>query len=1013
MSGGESPSYGRTKSIAELVEQDPFQTRSSRSDVPPWPKDDEILKSRHQLHKPLLSQVKESDFGSRRGLRKQGPDSDEGGRVAASRYPSPPKGNNNMQSLQNARDSSNTSDQCDYILDLADPDRITSIRRLQKHPATFQCTLCPKRFTRAYNFRSHLRTHTDERPFVCTICSKAFARQHDRKRHEGLHSGEKKFVCRGVLQGSVSASWGCGRRFARADALGRHFRSEEGRVCIKPLLDEEADERQKAWLEERHLAGLVTPRPMTTAPYHDHMNNFLPAALLLQYPALAGLDWNSLPRGPPPDEEAYSGRSSFDASSGGESPSADPTFSDGLGPLGLSQLSLNNGSDATQSFYGLGSSPHISPRLIAQHMGLPAFTADNNFGMGLAHSGQSIQPADGPKMFPSYEQDSSEFPRATPSQQSESEIKDLQVALIVVPQARDDASPRHFSNDEHSHINGTVDRPNSDVLLANPMWSHKARSVDLNDPSTDMAASTAQMAPEDAKTSNTESGLSDYRHRAPPQSTCDKDLATSDLDEHELTETTTGPPLVRTAAPNFGEARSELELLRLGIDTLEDSSESSSDISRGEPDLLTDSQYSSQADSVPDTTGPTNDNEEGVEGHDDYRGSSQVDTGSSHDTGTLHSSAQGYSRKRQRHHGINDGYAHLGVCLGEKGSGSTCKRFVCCFQHGPGRNCPGTDETISEVLKKLSEHHDTHVCDRCWVLKVKDESSGLLVHPDDVLECLDHCLSPQCHRTTPTIGHRHRFDQGTCKTKTSRVRPGDGEAVYRFIFSLVHPTLESPVEVVTAEHSLHLGAVPRQGRRKATREELTAQADRLGKRLEDLERQHIEGTDQVNHLKQELSDAHSNAERDREKTASLEARLRRVVAILGDALRTGKFRDQQDHRSLLMRVGEDAPAALSLLSHPSPSPPESTNGQQPSFLPTREKTNATAECQLFQDTYPMITNSAALDKTLHSDSLEIRTSQVPTMGLNVGDQEMEIDWLNLLDESGNTSNISAYLDGFS
>jgi hypothetical protein len=26
---------------------------------------------------------------------------------------------------------------------------------------------------------------------------------------------------------------------------------------------------------------------------------------------------------------------------------------------------------------------------------------------------------------------------------------------------------------------------------------------------------------------------------------------------------------------------------------------------------------------------------------------------------------------------------------------------------------------------------------------------------------------------------------------------------------------------------------------------------------------------------------------------------------------------------------------------------------------------------------------------------------------------MEIDWLNLLDESGNTSNISAYLDGFS
>jgi hypothetical protein len=152
------------------------------------------------------------------------------------------------------------------------------------------------------------------------VCGKAFARQHDRKRHEGLHSGEKKFVCRGTLQST--ASWGCGRRFARADALGRHFRSEAGRVCIKPLLDEEAAERQKAWLEEQQqaqvAAGLVAPQPMMAQPHVDMMNNFLPAALLQQYPALAGLDWNSLPQGPPPDEEAYSGRSSFDASSGGE-----------------------------------------------------------------------------------------------------------------------------------------------------------------------------------------------------------------------------------------------------------------------------------------------------------------------------------------------------------------------------------------------------------------------------------------------------------------------------------------------------------------------------------------------------------------------------------------------------------------------------------------------------------------------------------------------------------------------
>jgi hypothetical protein len=235
------------------------------------------------------------------------------------RISSPARGRNGSLSSRNGRSSSNASDQRDYILDLAYPERMPSngakSHRQQKHPATFQCTLCPKRFTRAYNLRSHLRTHTDERPFVCTVCGKAFARQHDRKRHEGLHSGEKKFMCRGILQSS--ASWGCGRRFACADALGRHFWSEAGRVCIKALLDEEAAERQKAWLAEQQQARFA-PQPLLAQPHMNMMDEFIPAAVLQQYPALAALDWNALPQGPPPDEEAYSGRSSFHISSDGE-----------------------------------------------------------------------------------------------------------------------------------------------------------------------------------------------------------------------------------------------------------------------------------------------------------------------------------------------------------------------------------------------------------------------------------------------------------------------------------------------------------------------------------------------------------------------------------------------------------------------------------------------------------------------------------------------------------------------
>lgn len=127
-------------------------------------------------------------------------------------------------------------------------------------------------------------------------------------------------MCKGELK--QGGQWGCGRRFARADALGRHFRSEAGRICIKPLLDEEAIERQRLWQEQQmqNMAHNMQQQPQPLGmdsngfPMDASGNYTLPAALLAQYPALATLSWSDLPQGGDNMDDEISGRSSFDAS---------------------------------------------------------------------------------------------------------------------------------------------------------------------------------------------------------------------------------------------------------------------------------------------------------------------------------------------------------------------------------------------------------------------------------------------------------------------------------------------------------------------------------------------------------------------------------------------------------------------------------------------------------------------------------------------------------------------------
>ncbi|KAF6840091.1 zinc finger protein crol gamma [Colletotrichum plurivorum] len=80
-----------------------------------------------------------------------------------------------------------------------------------------KCPFCETEFTRHHNLKSHLLTHSQEKPYICQECSMRFRRLHDLKRHSKLHTGEKPHICPK-----------CDRKFARGDALARHSKGAGG-----------------------------------------------------------------------------------------------------------------------------------------------------------------------------------------------------------------------------------------------------------------------------------------------------------------------------------------------------------------------------------------------------------------------------------------------------------------------------------------------------------------------------------------------------------------------------------------------------------------------------------------------------------------------------------------------------------------------------------------------------------------------------------------------------------------
>ncbi|OXB75057.1 UNVERIFIED_CONTAM: hypothetical protein H355_015418 [Colinus virginianus] len=81
---------------------------------------------------------------------------------------------------------------------------------------------CTKAYSRLENLKTHLRSHTGEKPYVCEHegCNKAFSNASDRAKHQNrTHSNEKPYICKIP---------GCTKRYTDPSSLRKHVKTVHG-----------------------------------------------------------------------------------------------------------------------------------------------------------------------------------------------------------------------------------------------------------------------------------------------------------------------------------------------------------------------------------------------------------------------------------------------------------------------------------------------------------------------------------------------------------------------------------------------------------------------------------------------------------------------------------------------------------------------------------------------------------------------------------------------------------------